>query len=138
MQAKYPLAAVQYCADTWLLWKENLVACYINQCCHFAVTVTSPIEGYHATIKAHLQCGHNDLERVFDNLRRFWTDQLATIQSTVAEQQLWPKHSVNIPLFAAVLTQVHSYALQRILVEHAKLPARLVGPPPASCTCSIQ
>jgi hypothetical protein len=44
---------------------------------------------------------------------------------------------VNVPLFAAVLKQVHGYALQRILEEAKKLPARL-GPPPASCTCSIQ
>jgi hypothetical protein len=43
---------------------------------------------------------------------------------------------MNIPLFAAVLKQVHGYALQRIVVEHAKLPAR--GSPPSSCTCSIQ
>ena len=56
--------------------------------------MTSPIEGCHATIKAYLQHRHGDLGRVFDNLRRFWTDQHATIQSTVAEQQLRPKHSV--------------------------------------------
>jgi hypothetical protein len=29
-KAKYPTAVVKYCTDTWLLWKENLVACYIN------------------------------------------------------------------------------------------------------------
>ena len=61
-KAKYPIAAVRYCADTWLLWKENLVACYINQHYHFGVTVTSPIEGCHATIKAFLQRGHGDLK----------------------------------------------------------------------------
>lgn len=44
-KAKYPTAAVRYCIDTWFLWKENLVACYINQRPHFGVTVTSPIEG---------------------------------------------------------------------------------------------
>ena len=45
---------------------------------------------------------------------------------------------MNIPLFAAILKQVHGYALRKILEELKKLPARLVGPPPASCTCSIQ
>ena len=100
------------------------MACYINQRCHFGVTVTSPIEGCHATIKAYLQRGHGDLRRVFDSLKLFWTDQHATIQSIVAKQQLAPKHNVNVPLFAAVLKQVHGYALQRILEEHAKLPAR--------------
>jgi hypothetical protein len=103
MQAKYPTAAVRYCADTWLLWKENLVACHINQRCHFGVTVTSPIEGCHATVKAYLQRGHSDLRLVFDSLKLFWTDQHAAIQTTVAKQQNAPKHNVNIPLFAAVL-----------------------------------
>ena len=134
-KAKYPTAAVRYCVDTWLLWKENLVACYINQRSHFGVTVTSPIEGCHATIKAFLQRGHGDLKGVFDRLKLFWTEQHASIQSTVAQQQLRPKHSVNVPLFAAILKQVHGYALERILKELKKLPAR--GPLPM-CTCSIQ
>ena len=112
------------------------MAAYINQYYHFGVTVTSPIEGCHATLKAYLQRGHGDLRGVFNKLKLFWTAQHATIQSTVAQQQLRPKHSVNIPLFAAVLKQVHGYALQKILEEHTKLPAR--GPPPSSCTCSIQ
>jgi hypothetical protein len=113
------------------------VACYINQHCHFGVTVTSPIEGCHATVKAYLQHRYGDLGRVFGKLKLFWTDQHATIQSTVAEQQFRPKHSVNVPLVAAILKQVHGYVLQRILVEYTKLPAR-EGPPPASCTCSIR
>ena len=41
MHAKYPTNAMKYCTDTWLIWKENLVACYINQYSHFGVTVTS-------------------------------------------------------------------------------------------------
>ena len=135
-KAKYPTAAVTYCVDTWLLWKENLVACYINQCFHFGITVTSPIEGCHATMKAFLQRGHSDLKGVFDKLKLFWAEQHASIQSTTAQQQLRPKHSVNVPLFAAVLKQVHSCALERILKELKKLPD--TKPPPSSCTCSIQ
>jgi hypothetical protein len=137
MQAKYPTGAVKYCTDTWLIWKENLVTAYINQRPHFGVTVTSPIEGCHATLKAYLQRGHGDLRGVFERLKLFWTAQQSSIQSTVAQQQLRPKHSVNIPLFAAVLQHVHAYALQKILQEQRKLPAR-GGPPPSSCTCSIQ
>jgi hypothetical protein len=96
------------------------VACYINQHCHFGVTVTSLIEGCHATIKAYLQRGHSDLGRVFDKLKLFWTAQHADIQSTIAQQQNAPKHSLNIPLFAALLKQVHGCALQRILEEPQK------------------
>ena len=112
------------------------MAAYINQRHHFGVTVTSPIEGCHATLKSYLQRGHGDLRDVFGKLKLFWTAQHATIEETIAKQQLRPRHSVNIPLFAAVLKQVHGHALQRILVEHTKLPAR--GPPLTSCTCSIR
>jgi hypothetical protein len=137
IQAKYPTGAVKYCTDTWLIWKENLVTAYINQHPHFGVTVTSPIEGYHATLKDYLQRGHGDLSGVSERLKLFWTAQQSSIQSTVAQQHLRPKHSVNIPLFAAVLQHIHTYALQKILQEQRKLPAR-DSPPPSSCTCSIQ
>jgi hypothetical protein len=69
-------------------------------------------------------------------MRLFWTAQHASIQSTTAQQQLRPRHTVNIPLFAAVLEHIHGYALQKILQEHAKLPAR--GPPIPRCAYSIQ
>ena len=136
IQAKYPTGAVKYCTDTWLIWKESLVSAYINQHYHFGVTVTSPIEGCHATLKGYLQRGHGDLRGVFNRLKLFWTAQHESIESTVAQQQLRPKHSVNIPFFAAVLKYIHGYALQKILQERRKLPAR--GSPPPSCTCSIQ
>jgi hypothetical protein len=136
MQAKYPTSAVKYCTDTWLIWKEALVAAYINQRLHFGVTVTSPIEGCHATLKAFLQRGHGDLRGVFERMKLFWTAQQATIKSTVGQQQLRPKHSVNTPIFAAVLQHIHAYALQKIVEERKKVPAR--GSPPPSCTCLIQ
>ena len=71
MQAKYPTSAVKYCTDTWLIWKENLVAIYIDQHLHFGVTVTSPIEGCHATLKGYLQRGHGDLRGIFNRLSSF-------------------------------------------------------------------
>ena len=43
---------------------------------------------------------------------------------------------MNVPLFAAVLKQVHSCALERILKELKKLPDK--KPPPSSYTCLIQ
>ena len=133
MQEKYTTGAVKYYTDTWLIWKENLVSTYINQHSHFGVTVTSQIEGCHATLKAYLQRGHGDLRGVFERLKLFWTAQQSSIQSTVAQQQLRPKHSVNIPLFTAVLQHVHTYALQKILRERAKLHAK-GGPNSSSCT----
>jgi hypothetical protein len=110
------------------------VACYINQHLHFRVIVTSLIEGCHAAIKAFLQRGHSDLKGVFDKMKLFWTEQYASIQSTIAQQQLSTRHSVNVPLFGAILKQVYGNVLERILKELKKLPAK--GPLPM-CTCSI-
>jgi hypothetical protein len=85
MYAKYPTNAMNYCTDTWLIWKENLVACYIYQYCHFGVTVTSPIERCHATIKGYLQRGHGNLKGVFTKLRLFWDAQHIAIELTQAQ-----------------------------------------------------
>jgi hypothetical protein len=137
MQAKYPTSAVKYCTDTWLIWKEALVAAWINRQPHFGVTVTSPIEGCHATLKGFLQRGHGDLKGVFDRMKHFWKSQYSTIESTVAQKQFRPKHSVNVPLFSAILQHVHTYALQLILKERAKLPTQGRAPSPY-CNCSIE
>jgi hypothetical protein len=66
MQVNYPTSAVKYCIDTWLIWKEALVTAWINRQPHFGITVTSPVEGSHATLKGFLQRGHGDLKGVFD------------------------------------------------------------------------
>jgi hypothetical protein len=68
-------------------------------------------------------------------MKLFWSEQYASIQSTVAQQQLLTKHSVNVPLFAPVLKQVHGCTLVRSIEEFKKLPAK--GPLPM-WTCSIQ
>ena len=119
---------MSYCTRTWLyLWKEKLVVFWVDQNYYFGVTVTSPIEGCHATLKSYLQRGNGDLRGVFVRLQHFWEAQHTTFKTTAAQQKLRPKNSVNIPLFAAVLQQVHGFALDKILLEKAKLPA--TGPP---------
>jgi MULE transposase domain len=137
MQANQPTGAVKYCTDTWLIWKENLIAAWINRQPHFGVVVTSPVEGCHATLKGYLQRGHGDLRGVYNRLKLFWEAQHESIKSTVAQQQLRPRHSVNIPLFSAVLQHVHAYALRLILRERAKLPTKGKAPSPY-CNCSIE
>jgi hypothetical protein len=124
IQAKYPIGAV------------NLVTAWINQRPHFGVIVTSPIEGCHAILKCYLQRGHSDLRGVFNGLKLFWKAQQSTIQSTIAQQQLRPRHRINISLFAAILQHIHAYALQKILQEKAKLSTR--GSPPLGCTVHAQ
>jgi hypothetical protein len=99
----------------------------VNQELYFGVSVTSPIKGCHATLKAYLKHNRSDLRGVFVKLRLFWKAQATAITTTSAQQQLRPKHNTNIPLFAAILQHVHGYTLQKILLEKAKIPAQ-VGP----------
>jgi hypothetical protein len=136
-QATYPRKATKYCTDTWLIWKENIVAAWINEKPHFGVIVTSPVEGCHAGLKRYLQHGHGDLKGVFTRLKLYWAMQHSTIDTTSAQQQLRPRHSVNIPLLAAIVHHIHGFPLQKILEEQSKLPAYGVAPP-QPCTCSIQ
>ena len=136
MRQKHPPLAMSYCEGTWLLWKEKLVKYWVDQEPHFGVIVTSPIEGCHATLKGYLQRGSGDLKGVYDKLVHFWTSQHSNIQSTTAQQQLRPKHSINLPLFAAVKQHVHAFALLKIVQEQAKIPAK--GQPDPSCACTIQ
>jgi hypothetical protein len=109
----------------------------VDQEPHFSVTVTSPIKGCHATLKRYLQRGSSDLKGVYNRLVHFWTTQHANIKSTSAQEQLRPKHSINLPLFAIVKQHVHAFALLKILQEQTKLPARN-GQLDPSYTCTIQ
>lgn len=65
LRAEFPVYTVSYCEGTWLLWKEKLVAFWVDQSYHFGVTVTSLIEGCHTTLKLYLQRGYADLRGVF-------------------------------------------------------------------------
>jgi hypothetical protein len=69
-------------------------------------------------------------------MQHFWDAQHKGFKTTAAQQRLRPKISVNIPLFAAILQHVHGFALDKILLEYAKLPA--TGPPSHGCSCTIQ
>ena len=100
------------------------------------MTVTSTIEGCHATLKSYLQRGHGDLMGVFLKLKLFWTVQHTAIETTTAQQKLRLKHSTNIPLFAAIMQNVHGYILQKILQEYTKLPTK--GPPNLVCLYTVQ
>jgi MULE transposase domain len=128
MRANSPPATIRYCTNTWLIWKENLVAAWINHKPHFGITVTSSIEGCHATIKDYLKSGHGDFKAVFNRLQLFWAAQHTSIKTAIAQQQLRLPHSVNIPLLAAIREQVHGYALKRILQEQSRLPAKGQAP----------
>lgn len=101
-ETENPTKAVKYCVDTLLvLWKEKLVSFWVNQTLHFGITVTSPIEGCHATLKGYLKRSISDLKGVFERLLLFWTAQQDSIQSTQAMQQNKPQHCTSPSFFKA-------------------------------------
>jgi hypothetical protein len=109
----------------------------VNKHLHFGVVVTSPIEGCHSQLKAYLQRSSSDLKGVFDRLLLFWDAQQQSIATSYAQQLLRPRHNTNTPVLAALVGQVYAYALQKLLIELAKLPAEK-KPPESTCTCVIQ
>ena len=132
----FPVQAKSYCEGTWLhLWKEKIVTYWVDQNYHFGVTITSPIKGCHAVLKSYLQRGNRDLRGVFVRLQHFWESQNQAITTITAQQKLRPKARLNIPLFTAVLQYVHSFVLEKILLEYTKLLA--VSPPAPSYECTI-
>ncbi|RFU33344.1 hypothetical protein B7463_g3034, partial [Scytalidium lignicola] len=58
-----------------------------------------------------------DLNGVFDRLELFWSAQQRGITEAVAQDQLRPKHNVNLPRFAELIGQIHGYALQKLHFE---------------------
>ena len=67
--------AMAYVENVWLTWKEKLVRFWVDQCLHFGVCVTSPIEGCYAVLKVYLRVSTRDLKGVFDKLLLYWPKQ---------------------------------------------------------------
>jgi hypothetical protein len=109
--------ATQYVEDTWLIWKEKLVDCWVSAHFHFGIRFTSSIEGCHAMLKAYLQKSTGDLKGVFDNLFHFWPDQHRSIHNSTAQEQNQVKHCLNKTYFHMVKGLVHNRALFLILAE---------------------
>ena len=133
---KHPLQAVLYCERTWLCWKEKLVFCYVDKHLHFGYLVTSSIEGCHAGLKKYLKYCTAGLEGVYLRLLNFWEDQQTAIADVTSRQVESPRHAHRKKIFTRIMDVVHSYALDIILKERAKIPAR-GQPPPDGCTCTI-
>jgi hypothetical protein len=133
---RFNQGAVNYVVNTWLLWKEKLVRCWVDQHLHFGVLVTSPIEGCHSILKQYLQRSNRDLAGVFSRLELFWASQQRGILQAVAQDQVRPKHNINIHIFAELIGHIHGYALRKLLQEVSKLPR--VGTPNPECKCTIQ
>jgi hypothetical protein len=134
----YPPEAVSYCEDSWLvLFKEKLVAYWVNSKLNFGITVTSPIEGCHAGLKAFLRKSTQDLMGVFEKLLLFWDAQNSRIVNTIAGKQYKLVHSTNKAPFIPLRGLVHEYALRLLLQEQRKIPKKKQLPEPP-CSCTIQ
>ena len=135
----HPKEAVAYIEDTWLVWKEKLVLCWVDKCMHFGVRVTSPIEGCHAVLKAYLRVSTGDLKGVFDRLLPYWPTQHRAIVDARATEQVKMMHRLKKRYFDLVQHLVYNKALLLIMHERVKLykleeEANLDWP----CQCTIQ
>ena len=63
----------------------------------------------------------------------FWDTQQAGISEALAKEKLRLKHYINTPLFSALVGQVHDYALQKLVIEQAKIPKEGY---PLDCQCT--
>ena len=117
----HPKEAVAYIEDTWLVWKEKLVLCWVDKCMHFGVRVTSPIEGCHAVLKAYLRVSTGDLKGVFDRLLPYWPTQHRAIVDARATEQVKMMHRLKKRYFDLVQHLVYNKALLLIMHERVKL-----------------
>ena len=60
----FPQKAVDYCKKTWLIWKEKLVAAWVDCIPHFRNKNTSRLEGSHKHIKDWIGSANCDLKTV--------------------------------------------------------------------------
>lgn len=124
---KYPIKAVSYAVNTWLIWKEKLVSFWTTQTPHFGNTTTSRLEGLHAVIKAYIQSSSGDLLGVFKRLLLFWESQHQSVTQSLALQRYRRRHEANLPCFIQIREHVHDFALTLIAKEIQKLPNQAIG-----------
>ena len=80
---------VNYIKEMWLLlYKEKLVAVWVNQQAHFGNTATSRVEGIHALFKLYLRQSTFNLFEMWKAIQLALNNQLFELQSNQANQQL--------------------------------------------------
>lgn len=61
----FPQGAVDYVVKTWLIWKEKLVSCWVDDIAHFRNKNTSRLEGMHKVLKDYISTPIGTLLTVF-------------------------------------------------------------------------
>ena len=127
-QRGWPSGAISYCTKTWLLWKEKLVTCWVDDVPHFGNTTTSRLEGLHACMKKYIRVSTSDLLGVFRRLHMFSTNQHKDIESKTAKQRDRRPEFTRHEMFQLIAPKVHDAALKIIWEEVQKLDKK--GAPP--------
>lgn len=137
---RYPQNATDYCLRTWLtLYKEKIVAYWVNKILHFGHSTTSVAESSHASVKAYLVQGSGDLTTVFRKLRLYWENQTRELSLERAKRQNKVVFSTLPPLFKEIQSKIVPQAariLESTLRQLPKPKSNLpVGPLPAGDIC---
>lgn len=119
---KKPIFPVTYCLDNWLLeWKTKVVKAWVDHIPHFGHTVTSRIEGSQAKLKPYLDTSTSDLKGVYDKIVLYLTAQHSDDITNLALSRMRTPHQCQIPIFSALIGNIHPYALHKVFDQLNKL-----------------
>ncbi|CAG8771991.1 8889_t:CDS:2 [Cetraspora pellucida] len=79
-------SVISYLQETWIPWKEKFIKSWTNQLLHLDTTVTSRIEGSHATLKAYLQTSTGDLHHIYTTISLAVTNQKKEFNTMIASE----------------------------------------------------
>ncbi|RKF60755.1 hypothetical protein OnM2_047084 [Erysiphe neolycopersici] len=118
----FPTPAIKYCVDTWLVWAEKLVSCWVDEIPHFRNKTTSRLEGMHKLLKDYVQSPAGDMKTVYDRLMLFWSNQRENILTKQMNHQRSRKNLSQKEIFRLIKDYVYDNCLDHLWAEYSKLP----------------
>lgn len=130
---EFPLI-VNYIQDTWLPLKEKFISAWADQYFHLGTTVTSRVEGAHATLKRYLQVSVGNLQLVYEKISLLLENQHNEIKEMVEKNKTRIPHSQNIPFYSRLVSHISLYALKKIHEQFIKASHATYDNPLEPCT----
>jgi len=129
--------ALCYIQDTWLPYRERFVHAWTDRYLHFGATVTSRVEGAHAVIKRYLHVSTGDLRAVKIAISLAIENQVKELRAAISSEKIRVPHKIRIPFFDQVITQVSTFALNKIFQQYQLASAATDKTPLKECTQSF-
>ena len=135
-EKKYPLPAVRYIKETWLIHKENFIVAWTQQYLHLGNSATSRVEGSHAFLKKHIGASTGDMLLVFERISQALQAQHATLEYDLTRDRIEKVIVPSQELYANIMTRTSRYSIRRISeqVSKAKRATEIAPLPPCTNT----